>query len=45
VQYDEMQQVGTDYTDEAQVAAYDRQMQRLRDVKEETESHNQVYKS
>ncbi len=26
-QYDEMQQVGTDYTDEAQVEAYDRQMQ------------------
>ena len=37
-QYDEMQQVGTDYTDEAQVEAYDRQMQRLRDVKEETEA-------
>ncbi len=33
-QYDEMQQVGTDYTDEAQVEAYDRQMQRLRDVNE-----------
>ena len=31
-----MRQVGTDYTDEAQVEAYDRQMQRLRDVKEET---------
>jgi len=37
-QYDEMQQVGTDYTDEAQVEAYDRQMQRLRDVKEEAEA-------
>lgn len=37
-QYDEMQQVGTDYTDEAQVEAYDRQMQRLRDVNEETEA-------
>src|SRR3990170_5679603 len=37
-QYDEMHQVGTDYTDEAQVEAYDRQMQRLRDVKEETEA-------
>ena len=37
-QYDEMQQVGTDYTDEAQVEAYDRQMQRLRDVKEEAKA-------
>jgi ubiquinone/menaquinone biosynthesis C-methylase UbiE len=35
-QYDEMQQVGTDYTDEAQVEAYDQRMQKLRDVKEET---------
>ena len=35
-QYDEMQQVGTDYTDAAHVEAYDGQMQRLRDVKEET---------
>lgn len=35
-QYNEMQQVGTDYTDTAHVEAYDRQMQRLRDVKEET---------
>jgi hypothetical protein len=33
-QYDEMQQVGTDYTDEAQVEAYDQRLQRLRDVKE-----------
>ncbi len=31
-----MQQVGTDYTDSANVEAYDRQMQRLSDVKEET---------
>ncbi|MCX9010629.1 MAG: methyltransferase domain-containing protein, partial [Candidatus Methanoperedens sp.] len=37
-QYDEMQQVGTDYTDEVQVEAYDRQMQKLRDVNEETEA-------
>lgn len=37
-QYDEMQQVGTDYTDEAQVEAYDRQMQKLRDINEETEA-------
>ncbi len=37
-QYNEMQQVGTDYADEAQVEAYDRRMQRLRDVKEETEA-------
>lgn len=37
-QYNEMQQVGTDYTDEAQVEAYDQRMQRLRDVKEETEA-------
>lgn len=37
-QYNEMQQVGTDYTDEAQVEAYDRQMQKLRDINEETEA-------
>ncbi len=37
-QYDEMQQVGTDFTDEAQVEAYDQRMQRLRDVKEETKA-------
>ncbi len=37
-QYDEMQQVGTDYTDESQVEAYDQRMQRLRDVNEETEA-------
>ncbi len=36
--YNEMQQVGTDYTDDAQVEAYDQRMQRLRDVKEETEA-------
>jgi len=32
-QYDEIRQVGTDYTDEAQVEAYDQRMQSLRDVK------------
>ncbi len=37
-QYDEMQQVGTDYTDEAEVEAYDRKMQKLRDINEETEA-------
>ncbi len=37
-QYNEMQQVGADYTDEAQVEAYDQRMQRLRDVNEETEA-------
>ena len=37
-QYNEIQQVGTDYTDEAQVKAYDQCMQRLRDVNEETET-------
>jgi len=37
-QYDEIRQVGTDYTDEAQVEAYDQRMQSLRDVKEETEA-------
>jgi len=36
--YDEMQQVGTDYTDEAQVQAYDLRMQKLRDIKKETET-------
>lgn len=36
-QYDEMQQVGTDYTDDKQVKAYDLHMQKLRDVKKETE--------
>jgi len=29
---------GTDFTDEAQVEAYDQRMQRLRDIKEETEA-------
>ncbi len=37
-QYDEMQQVGTDYTDTAHVEAYDGQMQRMRDIKEETKA-------
>ncbi len=37
-QYNEMQQVGTDYADEAEVETYDRRMQRLRDVNEETET-------
>ena len=37
-QYDEMQQVGTDYTDDTQVQAYDLRMQKLRDVKKETEN-------
>ena len=36
-QYDEMKQVGTDYTDEAHVLAYDLQMQKFRDAKKETE--------
>lgn len=36
-QYNEQQQVGTDYTDEAQVQAYDLSMQKLRDVKKETD--------
>ncbi len=36
-QYNEMQQVGTDYTDERRVKEYDLQMQKLRDVKKETE--------
>lgn len=34
--YNEMQQVGTDYTDDAQVLAYDTRMQKLRDIKKET---------
>ncbi|HEY9247334.1 MAG TPA: class I SAM-dependent methyltransferase [Candidatus Methanoperedens sp.] len=37
-QYDEMQQVGTDYTEAANVETYDGQMQKLRDVNEETEA-------
>ena len=37
-QYDEMQQVGTDYADETIVESYDRQMQKLRDINEETEA-------
>lgn len=37
-QYNEMKQVGTDYTDDAQVQAYDLRMQKLRDVKKETET-------
>jgi putative AdoMet-dependent methyltransferase len=37
-QYDEMQPVGTDFTDNAQVQAYDLRMQKLRDVKRETEN-------
>lgn len=36
-QYDEMKQVGTDYTNDAQVQAYDRQMQKFRDAKKEIE--------
>ncbi|VVB96164.1 Uncharacterised protein [uncultured archaeon] len=35
--YDEMRQVGTDYADDGQVKEYDRRMQKLRDVKKETE--------
>ena len=36
-QYNELQQVGTDYTDSAHVEAYDQQMQKLRDIKKEIE--------
>lgn len=37
-QYDEMQQVGTDYTDDTQVQAYDLRMQKFRNAKKETEN-------
>ncbi|MDY6864808.1 MAG: class I SAM-dependent methyltransferase [Halobacteriota archaeon] len=37
-QYNEMQQIGTDYQDEANVQAYDERMARLRDVKSEVKS-------
>ncbi len=37
-QYNELQQVGTDYTNKAQVQAYDMNMQKLRDIKKETKT-------
>lgn len=37
-QYNEMKQVGTDYNENANVQAYDMQMQKLRDIKKENES-------
>ena len=36
-QYNELRQVGTDYTYSAHVEAYDQQMQKLRDIKKEIE--------
>ncbi len=36
-QYDEMKQVGVDYTDTKEVQAYDSRMQKLRNIKKETE--------
>lgn len=36
-QYNEMKQVGADYADIREVQAYDSRMQKLRDIKEETE--------
>ncbi len=36
-QYNEMKQVGTDYTDAREVEAYDARMQKLRDIREEIE--------
>ncbi|VVB88417.1 putative cobalt-precorrin-6B C(15)-methyltransferase (decarboxylating) [uncultured archaeon] len=36
-QYNEMKQVGTDFTNETEVGAYDARMQKLRNIKEETE--------
>ncbi len=36
-QYDEMKQVGTDYTDAGEVEAYDERMQKLRNIREENE--------
>ncbi len=35
--YNEMKQVGTDYTDAREVKAYDARMQKLRNIREETE--------
>jgi putative AdoMet-dependent methyltransferase len=37
-QYDEMKQVGTDYSNQSEVEFYDEKMQKLRDIKEETEN-------
>lgn len=37
-QYNEMRQVGTDYTDISEVMAYDTRMQKLRNIKEEIET-------
>ncbi len=37
-QYDETIQVGTDYSDQSEVAAYDQRMQKLRDVNAETQA-------
>lgn len=37
-QYDETIQIGTDYRDEAEVAAYDQRMQKLRDVNAESQA-------
>lgn len=37
-QYDEMKQVGTDYDNKSQVSSYDKKMQKLRDIKKETEN-------
>ena len=36
-QYDELKQVGIDYTEQSEVQVYDSQMQRLRDIKKEVE--------
>src|SRR3989304_1273888 len=36
-QYDELKQVGIDYTEQSEVQVYDTQMQRLRDIKKEVE--------
>ncbi|MCZ7397504.1 MAG: class I SAM-dependent methyltransferase [Candidatus Methanoperedens sp.] len=36
-QYDELKQVGIDYTEQSEVHVYDTQMQRLRDIKKEVE--------
>jgi putative AdoMet-dependent methyltransferase len=36
--YDDMKQIGTDYVSESQVKAYDAQMSKLRDVKQEAEN-------
>jgi putative AdoMet-dependent methyltransferase len=37
-QYNELQQVGTDYADSVHVEAYNRQMQKLRDIKQEIQN-------